>query len=455
MMKAVIDIAINDLRIMFKDRSIWINLIIVPLVIAYVVGIANGGGNSGTPSAPKLIIDVINNDSGAISQQFFDDMRAANPNFVLCPYDNDSANVCQFDHSNQNMVAIEMNATQEYIAKEFPDSFVAHSGYTLDEALAEQRLKDQTSLALILIPNGFTDQINAGKDVHIVYRSNESATAPSYILQSVQAEIQRLGGALTAANVGTSAVANFPPLTFKDAADKAAFTDAIRQKASTLWSQNPAQVEYTVAQPVKATTTQSGVSGFSQSMPGIGTMYAMFIIFPAAAAIILERKTWTLQRLAVMPISRAQILGGKLLARFATGMLEYAIMFGFGFLLGVRYGSDPVAILLLMVTFTLAVTALTLALTSLLHNEGQARGIALFLTLTLAPLGGAWWPLDIVPEFMRTIGHISPVAWVMDGFRSVIFFGGGLGTVIVPLLVLLAMAVVFFAIGVRRFKFTD
>ena len=424
-MRAIIDIAINDLRIMFKDRSIWINLIVVPLVIAYVVGIANGANSSAAPSAPKLIIDAINQDSGAISQQFLSDLKAANPNFVLCPQDNNKDDVCQL------------------------------KGASFDESLSETRLKDQTSLALLDIPANFSDDISAGKPASIVYRSNESAVAPSYILQSVQAETQRLGGALTAAQVGTSAVANFPPLTFKDDADKAAFTDAIRQKASTLWAQNPAQVTYTVARQTQTTAPNSDAAGFSQSMPGIGTMYAMFIIFPAAAAIILERKTWTLQRLAVMPISRAQILGGKLLARFATGMLEYAIMFGFGFVLGVRYGNDPVAIVLLMVAFVLAVTALTLALTSLLHNEGQARGIALFLTLTLAPLGGAWWPLDIVPQFMRTIGHLSPVAWVMDGFRSIIFFGGGLSTVIPSLAVLLAMAVVFFAIGVRRFKFTD
>jgi ABC-2 type transport system permease protein len=423
MMRAILDIAINDLRIMFKDRSIWINLIVVPLVLSYVIGIANGAGG-GAPSAPKLIIDVINADSGAISQQFLSDLKAANSNFVLCPQDNDKDDVCQLN------------------------------GAAFDADLSETRLKAQTSLALIDIPSSFSTDVSAGKGASIVYRSNESATAPSYILQSVQAETQRLGGALIAAKVGTDAVANFPPLTFKDDADKTAFTDAIRQKASTIWAQNPAQVEYTVAQSTQ-TTQNSDASGFSQSMPGIGTMYAMFIIFPAAAAIINERKTWTLQRMAVMPISRAQILGGKLLARFATGMFEYALMFGFGFVLGVRYGNDPLAILLLMITFVLAVTALMLALTTLLHNEGQARGIGLFLSLTLAPLGGAWWPLDIVPQFMRTVGHLSPVAWVMDGFRSIIFFGGGLGTVIMPLLVLLAMAVVFFAIGVRRFKFTD
>jgi ABC-2 type transport system permease protein len=159
--------------------------------------------------------------------------------------------------------------------------------------------------------------------------------------------------------------------------------------------------------------------------------------------------------MATLPISRAQILGGKLLARFLTGMLEYGIILGFGLVLGVRYGNDPLAIVLLAAAFTLAVTALTLALTSLMRNESQARGIGLFLTLTLTPLGGAWWPLDIVPEFMRTVGHISPVAWVMDGFTSVVFNGGSLGTVLVPLAVLLGMAVVFFAIGVSRFKFTD
>jgi len=36
-------------------------------------------------------------------------------------------------------------------------------------------------------------------------------------------------------------------------------------------------------------------------------------------------------------------------------MLEYALMFGFGFLLGVRYGDDPVAIVLLMIAFVPAV----------------------------------------------------------------------------------------------------
>jgi ABC-2 type transport system permease protein len=184
-------------------------------------------------------------------------------------------------------------------------------------------------------------------------------------------------------------------------------------------------------------------------------MYVMFSVFPAATVLIQERKNWTLQRLAVMPISRTQILSGKLLARFAVGMLQFMIMFGFGAVLGVRYGSDPVALLLIMAAFTLCITALTLALTTVLRTVSQATGVTLFLTLTLAPLGGAWWSLEIVPAWMRTVGHISPVAWAMDGFRSLMFESGSLATVALPIAVLLGMTAVFFAIGVTRFRFTE
>jgi ABC-2 type transport system permease protein len=422
-MRAILDIAINDLRILFKDPGIWINLVVIPLILAYVIGAATGSMSSGAASAPTLIIDVINRDDGTLSQQFLADLKASNPNFLLCPQNNNAGDGCGLGDA------------------------------AYDDAWAETRLQDQTSLALIDIPTGFSAAIDAGENASIVYRSNEDASAPSYILQAVQAETQRLGGSLLAARVGMDVTADLSGLTFANDAERAEFSEAIRQRAAELWAKNPARVEYVVGEEVQ---TEVQPSGFSQSIPGIGSMYVMFMVIPAAAALILERKNWTLQRLASLPISKAQILGGKLLSRFAVGMLEYVLIFSFGLLvLRIEIGSDPLALVLLAVSFTLAITALTLALSTLTRTEQQAQGIGLFLTLTLTPLGGAWWPLDIVPEWMRLIGHISPVAWVMDGFRSVIFYGGSLGTVITPILVLLGMAVVFFAIGVRRFKFTN
>lgn len=416
-MRTILDIARNDLVIIFKDRSIWLNLLVIPLVIAYVIGFATGGGSRAeTASAPRLIVDVMNADGGELATAFMRELRGVNANLVLCPQDNNEADVCQLGDA------------------------------TFDADVAQARLEQERSLALIEIPAGFTETINAGANVRIVYRSNEDATAPSYILQAVQAVTQRMGGALVAARVGAGVAQTLN-------VDDPAFAEAVRENASQLWQQDPVRIEHTVAQIAESETTNVG--GFSQSFPGIATMYVMFSVFPAATVLIQERKNWTLQRLAVMPISRTQILSGKLLARFAVGMLQFMIMFGFGALLGVRYGSDPLALLLIMAAFTLCITALTLALTTVLRTVSQATGVTLFLTLTLAPLGGAWWSLEIVPAWMRTVGHISPVAWAMDGFRSLMFESGSLATVALPIAVLLGMTAVFFAIGVTRFRFTE
>ncbi len=422
-MTKTLQIALNDLRLIFKDPSIWLNLVLIPIALSYVVGLASGSLNSGAPSTPTVLIDVIDGDNSALSAAFLTDVRDAYPGFVLCPLDQTDADVCAFGDA------------------------------VFTPELAQTRLEDKRALAMIEIPAGFESQINAGENVSLIYRSNETAAAPGYILQAVQSVTQRLGGALTAARVGTDVASTFDPVAFGDPDQQAAFGADVRERAAEIWAANPISVDYVVSRTVEESQPSTTQAGFGQSIPGMASMYVMFAIFPAVAGFILERKQWTLQRLVTMPLSRAQILGGKLIARFVVGMIQYTVVFAFGLLLGVRYGNDVLALVLLMLSFVLCITALTLAITTLLKNAAQANGITLFLSLTLAPLGGAWWALEIVPSWMRTIGHISPVAWVMDGYRSLLFYGGSLSTVMPSILVLLAMTAVFFAFGVARFKF--
>lgn len=417
-MRATFDIALNELRILFGDPSIWINLVIIPIVLSVAIGLATGA--VGGSSEVQLRVDVLDNDNSTFSQQFLADIRSANSNIVLCPADSGDEDRCG----------------------------LGESAFTPE--LAQTRLEQEDSLALIEIPAGFSESLSTGENSTIRYRSNEDATAPSYILQAVQAAAQKLGGAQAAVAVADAITSDMAYLQFSDEADQTAFSEGVRAEAQSLWSNDPVRVEF-----VQATIDEESDStgGFKQSIPGMASMYVMFNVLPAAAAFIRERKEWTLQRLVTMPVSRSQILAGKLLARFVIGMIQYGVLFGFGLLIGVRFGSDLPAILLLMISFTLCVTALALALTTILKNESQASGITLFISLTLAPLGGAWWSLDIVPALMRTIGHISPIAWVMDGFQSLFFFNGGLGNVLLPAGVLLAMAAAFFAFGVARFRF--
>ena len=55
--------------------------------------------------------------------------------------------------------------------------------------------------------------------------------------------------------------------------------------------------------------------------------------------------------------------------------------------------------------------------------------------------------------FMQVIGHVTPTAWAMDGFRQLFFFGGTLGDVLLPLGVLIVAAIGLFVAGILGFKY--
>ena len=422
-MRSFLALAQNELRIVLSDRSIWINLVVIPIVLTFAVGLANGAFSGGGPL--PLPVDVLDEDGSALSAAFRAAIAEANPRLLLCPAAATAEDACQL------------------------------GAEPLTAERADERLRAQTTLALVIIPRGFAEAVAAGTPVTIIYRSNEDVTASSFAQEAVRTAAARVGGAQVAVMTASALIDDLPYLRFSSQEERGAFLDDIRAEADALLRQSPVTIRVVQAQTTEtASTGERQISGFAQSMAGMGSMYVLFAVLPAAGAFIRERKHWTMQRLATMPVSRAQILGGKLFGRFLLGMLQYTIVFIFGVLLGVRLGQDLIALLLLMMTFTLCVTALALALTPLLKTEEQAQGAALFLALTLAPLGGAWWPLEIVPSWMQTIGHISPIAWAMNGYYELLYFNGTLADILLPLGVLGLMTAVFFTFGVLRFRYS-
>ena len=409
----VLQIAINDLRLFMVNRANLIGLLAIPVGMTLILGIFIPSGDG--PS--QIRVDLINHDSGEVGAQFLQSLRQANSSIVLCPLDNDQEDFCQLEGSP-----------------------------TLGSEQARERVQEGDSLALIEIPAGFSEQVRAFESVQILYVSLESFSAPSYIRQAVEAALTRINGAVIASRIGSAVL----PSSITDEG----YPQRVYSRAAELWDASPAGVEFVLSSSAAADPSAApDVGGFGQSVPGMGSMFALFTVLGGMATLVGEKKQWTLQRLATMPISRAQLLGGKILSRFSLGALQYTVVFAIGIVTGINFGRDLVALILVILAFTLTCTALSFALGSLLKNEQQAAGMTNLLGLTLAPLGGAWWPLELVPDFMRAVGHVSPVAWAMDSYTSLMFRNGDLQDVLVPLLVLACMSAVFFAVGIKRFRY--
>jgi ABC-type multidrug transport system permease subunit len=420
-MSKILAIISHDLRVFLTRRSNLVSLLLTPAVMTVIIALVNGGAFSGTAI---LRLDVIDQDNTPASQQFLALVRQANPELTLCPMDNTDKDICSLGKS---------------------------SGLTENQSL--DRIANSTSLALLEIPSGYEVSLAKQQPFTLTLRSSSSFGASQPAQQAVQAALSQVNAASVASQIGVSVVNS---LQSQSGAVEPVqgIESAIYQRALEMANRNDISVEFALSGSNQApSTSQSLQQGLGQSVPGMGTMFVLMTIFGGMSALIVERQQWTLQRLAVMPVSRGTLLAGKILARFCLGLLQFLVVFVVGAALRMDFGQDPLALVLLVVVYTLSITALSFAIGPGLKNPAQASGLALLLTLTLAPLGGAWWPMQISPRFMQIIGHVSPIAWAMDGFTAITYNGAHLADVLVPLLVLSGITVLAFIIAIPRFRY--
>ena len=422
-MRPTLTIILNDLSVFFSQRGNLVGLLVIPVLLTLVIGWSLGRIGSDGPT--RLRVDLVDLDQTEMSAQLIEELRAANDALVLCPLDNDADDFCSLEKEPLQL-----------------------------ERAIERARAGRTS-ALIVIPAGYAAALEGFQRVSIDYYSLSDPLQPGPVLQSLNAVLQRASSASMTTGVAAALLDNLtvavelPPL---DKETRDGFLRTLYLRAQQMLTEQPASVHFRVADA--ADGSDGGLdNGFNQSAPGMGSLYVMFTVLGGMAVLLRERRQWTLQRLMALPLSRAQILGGKIGVYFALGMIQYFIVFAVGAAAGMNFGSNPLALLSVMAAFVLCVTALTFALAPWIKSEGQARGLVLLLSLSLAPLGGAWWPLEIVPEFMQTLGHLSPVAWAMDAFQDLIWYNGGFGDVLPEIGVLLAASAVLFAIGIRSFKY--
>jgi ABC-2 family transporter protein len=420
-MSKLLAIVRQDLRVFLTHRSNLPSLLITPVVMTVLIALVDSGAFT-SPAVQRL--DVIDQDGTQASAQFLSSVRTANPALTLCPIDN---------------------------TKEDPCDLGGEAAPNEDQSL--DRVASSTALALLEIPAGFGASLASLQPVTLAFHSSSTFGASQPALQAVEAALSQVNAAAVASRVGLSVIDDLQdqPLSGDRAQQVKA---ALYQRALAMGKNKVVKVELALSGSTQAPTMGERLQyGLGQSVPGMGAMFVLMTLFSGMSALIVERQQWTLQRLAVMPISRSTLLSGKILARFCLGLIQFGIVFIVGALLGMNFGKDPLALLLLVIAYTLAVTAITFAVGSGMKSPFQAAALGLLLTLTMAPLGGAWWPMDISPRFMQIVGHVSPVAWAMDGFTALTYRGAHLVDVLVPLAVLLGITVVAFIIAIPRFRY--
>lgn len=176
----------------------------------------------------------------------------------------------------------------------------------------------------------------------------------------------------------------------------------------------------------------------------------LFIIvtsLTSSVALIETRRLGVARRMLSTPTSTLTVVLGETTGRYAIALLQgLIIMGGSSLLFGVTWGDVPSAVALVVV-FSLVGTGAGMLLGSVFSNESQAGAVALLIGLGMAALGGSMVPLEIFPDTMRDIAHITPHAWGNDAFSEIIVHNGGIGDITTELGVLAAYAAGLLAVS--------
>jgi ABC-2 type transport system permease protein len=394
----ILDIALKDLTQFLRDLKTLMFLLLMPILFTFMFGFAFGGF-SGNESDSRLPVGFVNEDGRWISDTFRD--LLADSDLIRIVEDED-----------------------------LPAS-------DLDRMVAEGDLA-----AALIIPSGYSKALLADKTSKLIVIADTGTTAWT----TVQAELLKLASRLDGA-VRTATIME------ELNGERLPFQYGFEQTLDA-WKDPPIKVVETTSSAVE--DVDEGAGALAHTSPGMMLQFAIAGLLTCATVIVNERKSRTMQRILTTDTRRIQILFGHYLAIFLLIFVQFAVLIAFGqLILKINYLRVPEGTLSVAFSAALCIAAFGLLIGVLARSEEQAITFSLISMFVFSGLGGAWVPLDVTGETFAAIGHVSPVAWAMDGFKNIIIRGFGLESVLVPCLALAGYALAFFLLAVWRLSVAE
>lgn len=195
-------------------------------------------------------------------------------------------------------------------------------------------------------------------------------------------------------------------------------------------------------------------SGINFSLPGnLVSFLMMNLLIFGGATIASTRRSGVLRRMLALPVRRGELVAGQIYGLWLLGAVQIVFFLLVGKLaFHLNLGANLPGVLLVLLVFGWVAAALGVLIGSLAASADRVVGICVLASLLMAALGGCWFPLEVVPEGMKTLAHCVPSGWALEGLHRLITFGDGFTSVLKPTAVLAGFGLAATAAAARWFR---
>lgn len=193
---------------------------------------------------------------------------------------------------------------------------------------------------------------------------------------------------------------------------------------------------------------QGIVGGPARAVPGIAALFGFFGLSAIGLAFYRDHGWMTWDRLRASGTRPVSIVTGKLIPLAVVFLAQYAVLFPLSVgVFGLTFHGSVLGAALVAVALVAVELGLGLLLSVVCSGVNQLNALASIAALLLVGVGGALSPVESFPAWVQAIAPVSPVYWSLEGFRSVITEHGGVGNVLRPVGILVAMAIACFVVS--------
>ncbi len=431
-------IAYKDLYLTFTDRNLLLIMIVTPLALSSIIGLAFGsfigGGGNDVPIA-SIPLAVVNLDEGV------------------------DQNGTRFNNG-----AIFVNALVPDGAPD-PDNTLHQLTDAIlltDADAARAGVNDGTYAAALIIPADFSanltisaarpDLLPVAVEVYASPAAPVSGSVVRSIAESFTNQIA-VGNITVAATIGALTDRAFSnPLfgvQFAASAGNGTFTPDFAPAF------DPAATTITIEQQAitGAVATFNPLVSFGSAQ---AVFFMMFTALGGANSILEERRSWTLQRQLISPTPRMAILLGKMLGTFVTCVVQVVILVFALTLVGSLiagelqfiWGTNVPLIALVILCVSLAAAGVGALVAALVRTPEQGNVIGGMVSLLFGLFSGAFFNTSAIPGG-ETLSRLTVNYWGVEAF---IKLSQGQTDIGLNLAVLLGLGIAFFAIGLTIFN---
>ena len=199
----------------------------------------------------------------------------------------------------------------------------------------------------------------------------------------------------------------------------------------------------------------SNINSVQHNVPAWAIFGMFFIVVPLSGHIIREREQGSSLRVRLIPGAENGVGIGRVLFNTLVCCMQFVVMCAVGRWLlphfglpALSLGAHPTALVPVVIATAVCATSFGYCLGMIFRSGAQALPFGSIAIVILSALGGIWVPVELLPPVLQATAKVSPLHWSLTGIQAVILRDGNWGDVVQPTLVLTALAVMLWGVGI-------